>query len=126
MMNEQELGRAIARRLDAGATQLDAATLARLQTAREQALLKYPTTQPVLGLASSHANSGHHGWFASHRWWAPLFALLLGLTAIAYWQSEQPPAGETNEIDAELLSDDLPVHAYTNYILEGWIRHASQ
>lgn len=125
-MNDQELGRAIARSLDAGTMQLDTATFARLQMAREQALKKYPATQPVLGLVSSSSNSDHHGWFSDHRWWAPLLALLLGLMVIAYWQSAQSPAGDAGEVDTELLSDDLPVHAYTNYIIEGWIQHASQ
>ncbi|MEW6313517.1 MAG: DUF3619 family protein [Pseudomonadota bacterium] len=126
-MNEQDLAQKIGRRLDQDAANLDATTLSRLKALREEALAKYPATQAAYGLAANGGKlSHHHGRFGGMRLWAPLLALLLGLAAVMYWQATPRNVDNGSDIDSELLADDLPVHAYTNYIIEGWIRHASQ
>jgi hypothetical protein len=44
----------------------------------------------------------------------PLLALVIGLAGIAWWEDHQRTA-ELADIDAAMLSDDLPLNAYLDH-----------
>ena len=58
----------------------------------------------------------------------PMTALLLGLagTGAVYWQNLTRQANELAEIDAGLLSDDLPINAYLDNGLDSWLKRPHQ
>jgi hypothetical protein len=50
------------------------------------------------------------------------------LLMLFYWQSLQQQSGQANELaelDAEVLTDDLPVTAYLDQGFEVWLYHHS-
>jgi hypothetical protein len=55
----------------------------------------------------------------------PLALLLLGLLGIGYWQATSPPS-EVIEIDAALLTDELPINAYLDSGFEAWLKRSQQ
>lgn len=93
----------------------------RLRAARARALGK--RKMAVAQTASSLAVSGntatltfgneHLGWWGRVAAVIPLLALVFGLIAINFIQNENR-ANELAEIDAALLTDDLPPAAYTD------------
>ena len=124
---EDTFERRITGHLDRGADQIDAATRERLLAARERALLSYRATEPVPGFAwAGHATSqvtGHR--INSLRNAVALGAILLALTGLAVWIS----AGPTNEladVDAGLLTDELPINAYLDKGFDSWLKRGSR
>lgn len=53
----------------------------------------------------------------------PLALLLAGLVGIAYWEDMQRTA-ELADIDAAMLSDDLPLNAYLDHGFNAYLSHA--
>jgi hypothetical protein len=120
-MNEQQFGNKVRHLLNEG-LRLDAATSERLRAAREQALARQ-RPEPVRGLAWADNVLGTFGGWSgvSLRLVAPLAVLLIGLGSIYTWQQNQR-AKEVEEIDALLLTDDLPIDAYLDRGFQNWVK----
>jgi Protein of unknown function (DUF3619) len=55
----------------------------------------------------------------------PLVIVLLSLGGIIYWQSAKQN-NEVEDIDAHLLTGDLPINAYLDKDFDSWLRRSSQ
>jgi hypothetical protein len=123
-MNEQDLARRIARHLDSGTDQRPASVLYKLRAARETALER--AREPALThLGGGLLAAGADG----RRLVGPLAGVALMLVLLFYWhslQQQQGPANELAELDAEVLTDDLPVSAYLDQGFEVWLYHHSK
>lgn len=125
---EDDFARRITEHLDRGAGEIDAATRERLLAARERALLRHgETVSAVPGFAGEgHAMS----WISSHRFYVrnavALAAVLLALTGLAIWWSGASPSNELAEIDAGLLTDELPINAYLDKGFDSWLKRGSR
>jgi hypothetical protein len=115
------LGQLITARLSDAADDLPYDISERLRAARTRALVKRKVV--ATKTASSMAVSGgaasltfgneHLSWWNRIAAVLPLLALVLGLVAISAIQNDNR-ANELAEIDAALLTDDLPPNAYTD------------
>lgn len=122
-MNEREFGYQIKQQLDQ-ALDLDAATLNRLRLAREQALARQRVTAPAFALAWADAIAGRLSVNPATAGAALAgAALILALIGIQYWQ-RTPTAEEIAEIDAALLSSDLPINAYLDKSFDTWLKRS--
>ncbi|AYZ65863.1 DUF3619 family protein [Burkholderia multivorans] len=133
---ELEIALKVRRALDERAAALPAATTDRLAAARQAALARKkpePVTAPVFVPAFAGA-AGAYGPVVTParqpvslarrllRAW-PLALLLAGLVGIAYWEDMQRTA-ELADIDAAMLSDDLPLNAYLDHGFNAYLSHA--
>jgi hypothetical protein len=120
-MTEQDLARRIARHLDEGTDQLPPSVLYKLRAARETALER--AKEPALTHLGGGLLAGSAG---GRRLVGPLAGLVLLLLMVFYWQSLQQQSGQMNELaelDANVLTDDLPVTAYLDQGFEVWLYH---
>ncbi len=124
-MNEPQFGNKIRKVLTEG-TRLDDKTLERLKKARELALKHQLAERPATGLTWAGDVLGSFGGFAgvSFRLILPLAVLVGGLLAINGWQQKLRVA-EVEEIDALLLTDDLPLDAFLDKGFEAWLKKRS-
>jgi hypothetical protein len=125
-MNEQQTAYRIRQLLNRG-LDLDAGKLARLKAAREQALARQRVESPVFVLASWADNLiSRFGGTASivPRMLLPTAVLILGLIAINQWRESQV-AAEIEEIDAAVLTGDLPLDAYLDKGFDAWLKRSS-
>ena len=119
-MNEFQFGDKIRHILNQGLS-LDSRKAARLRAARELA------REPVGVLASAGVWAGNMvgdfgGWTGlSLRLLVPIAMLLIGFGAIYTWQQNQR-AAEVEEIDAQLLTGDLPIDAYLDRGFQNWLK----
>jgi hypothetical protein len=126
---QNRLGRALTVRLNEGAQQLPHEISERLKAARMQALSKRKVvTSQLASDLSIHGNAvalhmggEHRSFWNRFASFVPLLALVAGLLAIDVLQ-EQNRADELAEVDAELLTDDLPPEAFTD---PGFLRFLS-
>jgi len=103
----------------------------RLRAARERALEAHKPelqAQPALEVAAVSLTSalGRLGGLGglSLRVLLPVAVVIAGLFGIYAWQQEQR-AADVEEIDARLLTDDLPLDAYLDKGFEAWLKKRS-
>jgi uncharacterized iron-regulated membrane protein len=124
-MNEFQFGDKIRHILNQGLS-LDPRQAERLKAARELALAR-KRPEPVGALAWAGDAVGNFvgdfgGWTGlSLRLLAPLVMLLIGFGAIYTWQQNQR-AEELAEIDAQVLTGDLPIDAYLDRGFQNWLK----
>ncbi len=125
-MNETHFGNKIRHILNRGLHEgrLAPAAAERLRAARLRALERQRTGEaPALAWAGLLGRFG--GWSGvSLRLVAPLAALAIGVAAVYTWQQNQR-AAELEEIDAQLLTDDLPIDAYLDRGFQNWLKRSA-
>ena len=124
-MNEQHFAYKVRQHLNRGLHELSPKTLDRLASARQNALnhQKQTVSQSVLVAAGGLA----HHYFDSHKHFKQAIAallLLLGVVFSTYWIADQRIA-EISDIDSALLSDELPIGAFTDTGFDTWLNHTS-
>lgn len=119
-MNEDRFGEQIRQLLNQG-SDVDAATAERLRAARELALSRQrPEPAPVLRLAYNVLGS-FGGWGGlSLRLLLPAALFVAAVATLYTGQNEK--VLEAADIDAELLSDDLPIDAYLDRGFQDWLK----
>jgi hypothetical protein len=127
-MNEIKFANKIRQALNEG-SRVDARVAERLRAARERALLvRKAGREPAFAWARG-ATVGVVGGFGgfggfSLRVLLPTLLLVAGLISIYSLQQEQR-AADVEELDAQLLTDDLPIDAYLDRGFEAWLKKVS-
>ena len=119
-MNEQLFASKICHVLDR-ATHVDPSIAERLRVARERALdMRRLERSPALAWAGNVLGSSGDSslWL---RLVLPALLVVVSVVGIYTWQQNQRLA-EIEEIDAELLTDDLPIDAYLDRGFEAWLK----
>lgn len=119
---QDQFGRKLAARLSAGNADIPHDISERLRVARMQAVAKRKVVSVTTagGISSSGGAAVlHFGGNSGMGWWGrvastlPLLALAAGLLTIYVVQNEDR-TNELAEVDAALLTDDLPTAAFTD------------
>ena len=127
MNQEDELGTRIARLLDEGTDRLNADQRERLAHGRRLALSRQqartaPVPVPVpAGAFSRYTEQSVLG----VRYVIPFAALVLGLIGVVYVNTGGV-ASEIADIDAGLLTDELPISAFLDQGLDSWLKRSSR
>lgn len=118
-MNEQQIAQGIREALDESASRLPYRISHRLEQARLTALAHQRTSEvrvdtrqfALAGSASSE--SGRTLWWRLSVTLLPILALAAGLLVISVWNDTET-ADEIAEIDTAVLTDEVPLAAYTD------------
>jgi hypothetical protein len=109
---------------------LPAETTNRLAAARAQALARKKADAPVRAKSQQSQAFDVRSWF-SMQWVAraavvaPLLAMVAGMVGVYQYEREQRTA-ELAELDAAVLSDDLPLTAYTDHGFNAYLAQQQQ
>ena len=119
-MNEQQFGKKVRHLLNSATlgTQVER----RLVAAREAALAHQRAERaPALAWADNVLGR-FDGWGGlSLKVFLPIVLVAAALTGIYSWQQNQR-AAEVEELDAKLLTDDLPIDAYLDRGFQTWLK----
>ena len=101
---------------------LEKSHVERLRAARERALARQrPEPAPALAWADN-VLGGLGGWSGvSLRLVAPFAALAISVAALYTWQQNRV-ISDFEEIDAMLLTDELPIDAYLDRGFQNWLK----
>jgi hypothetical protein len=125
---EEEFGRKIKTYLDAAHQDLKSGTRYRLQQARAAALARIadPVRATELAVAGGgHAPGSDRPFYAQVRFWIGVALIALAAVGWQQWQAYEV-VQDAEEIDAQLLSSDLPIDAYLDRGFQVWLRTAAQ
>jgi hypothetical protein len=109
---------------------LPASTTDRLAAARAQALARKKADAPARA-KTRQGNTFDLGALFSMQWVAraavvaPLLAMVAGMVGVYQYEREQR-AAELAELDAAVLSDDLPLTAYTDHGFNAYLAQQQQ
>ena len=125
-MNEKLFGYRIKQTLNR-CLDFDAKTLGRLKSARLQALEKHDSVNRLWVLSPAGRITGlvWNPWNIAKQFFLPILILVLGLTAVHHWYQTQIQL-EIVEIDAEVLTGDLPLDAYLDRGFAAWLKRSSE
>jgi len=118
-MNENDFAKKLKPWLERGAAQVGEMQATRLKAARLRALDAYREPVRVMGLALSHGTVETINYSIVQR--ALLFlplVLLLGALAL---KSAAPPDNDLGELDAQLLTQELPPDAFLDQDFRSWL-----
>lgn len=130
-MNTDELNFAykVRHALNEQLDQLPASTTARLAAARQQALARKKAASPLRvarrWLVTTHGALTDSVWFARIGVALPLLALVFGLSNIYQYEQKRRIA-ELAELDAAVLSDELPLTAYLDHGFNAYLSQEQQ
>ena len=130
--NDKEIAGRIKTYLDAGTKELKSGTVYRLQQARAAALarLQEPMRSPEAALAGAGGTlGGARPFYAQVRFWigvALIAAAGFGWQQWQVYQAINEAIHEAEEIDAMLLSSELPIDAYLDRGFQAWLKTAGQ
>jgi hypothetical protein len=116
---ERQFGYRIRQILNQGTHELKPGVAHRLAAARQRALERH-SVEPALAWADNV--TGSIGWAGLTLRVLVPFAMLVACAGAAYtWQQNQR-AAEIEEVDALLLTDDLPIDAYLDRGFQNWLK----
>ncbi|HEX9185352.1 MAG TPA: DUF3619 family protein [Burkholderiales bacterium] len=120
-LNEPQFGNRIRHLLNQAAP-LDASVAAKLRDAREAALARQKP-ESAQGLAWAGSALARIGGLRglSLRFVMPVIILSIGFAGVYAWEQRQR-AAEVEELDALVLTGDLPIDAYLDRGFEAWLK----
>ncbi|MES2365112.1 MAG: DUF3619 family protein [Pseudomonadota bacterium] len=126
-MNEETFSKKLIQLVEEDVNNLPPEVVLRLRQSRERALAH--AQQHRTGSFGLSGNALHRAsWFSHHRVTsvAILIAVIMLLTTGLWQISFKQQSDDISQIDAALLTDDLPVHAYLDNSLVQWVKNPSQ
>jgi hypothetical protein len=127
MNQEDELATRIARLLDEDTDGLSADTRERLAHARKLALSRQQgrKVQALVPAWAGPVSRVTEQSVFGVRYVIPLAALILGLIGVVY-VNRSNLASDIADIDAGLLTDELPINAYLDQGFDSWLKRSSR
>ncbi|MCC7546859.1 MAG: DUF3619 family protein [Burkholderiales bacterium] len=125
-MNDEELGHKIASRLDESLNGLPPRVARRLALARAQAIARHADVTAGAADRTGSAAVQALSRIGSPRIMAPVFGLVVALVIMFYWQESRRVEmnyADNADLDAQMLTDELPVTAYLDQGFEIWLYH---
>ena len=131
--HDDDFAKKITLYLDAANRELKSGTLYRLQQARGAALARAQATRraPEMALAGTGGTTmaGPRPFYAQVRFWIGVVLIAVAALGWQQWQSYQTAyqaAKDAEEVDAQLLTSDLPIDAYLDRGFQVWLKSAGQ
>jgi hypothetical protein len=125
---ESETAKKITTYLDCGAASLRPGTVYRLQQARAAAVAALANPQRVPGLQMARALAGglgdggrRSGWTDVRLWVGVAVFVAVAGFGWQQWKAVQQ-VREYEELDAQILSSDLPIDAYLDRGFQNWLK----
>lgn len=129
MNDEREIAKKITGYLDRAAAELKSGTTYRLQVARREALAALAEPEraaefALAGVGGAGRSPGKRHILTDARVWIGVLLIVGGVLYLQYWQSMQK-VRDIEEMDAAILTSDLPIEAYLDRGFPAWLKHAT-
>lgn len=125
--NETDFARKIVSALDLGVSQLDADKLARIRASRQKAMSVYREPVTILGMVTvSGQTLNVSNWIRKPLFWLPILVLVGMLASYSLTRTDDNFDDAGGELDAQLLTGELPINAFLDKDFSTWVQESSQ
>ena len=124
-MNDEEFAKNIARSLNGGLARISDENLAKLRAGRQKAMEKYRAPIRILGLVTvSGQVLDVSSWARNPLFWVPAIAIAASI-AFATLNGADDGYDDVGEIDAKLLTGELPIDAFLDKDFGSWVKESA-
>lgn len=127
MDNEKDFAQKITRTLNWGLSRIEDDKLARVRAGRQKALAAYREPVTIFGLVTV---SGHtldvSNWIRKPLFWLPILAIVAAITTYGFSSADDIYDDVGGELDAQLLTGELPINAFLDKDFGSWVKESSQ
>lgn len=124
-MNEEEFGQKITRTLNWGLSRIEEDKLAKLRAGRRKAMDAYREPVTILGLVTvSGQTLNVSNWIRKPLFWLPILAVSAALVTYSL-NSGDDVYDDVGELDAKLLTGELPIDAFLDKDFASWVKESS-
>lgn len=124
-MNENDFSQKITRTLNWGLSHIEDDKLTKLRAGRQKAMEAYREPVTVFGLATiSGPNLNVSNWFRKPLVWLPVLAIAVAVISYS-WNATTDDGDDIAELDAKLLTGELPIDAFLDKDFASWVKESS-
>jgi Protein of unknown function (DUF3619) len=124
---DKDFAQKITRTLNWGLSRIEDEKLARIRAGRQKALSAYREPVSILGLVTV---SGHtldvSNWIRKPLFWLPILAVVAAVAAYTLSGTDDIYDETDGELDAQLLTGELPINAFLDKDFGSWVKESSQ
>ena len=123
---EKDFAQKITRTLNWGLSRIEADKLDRIRAGRQRALGAYREPVTILGLVTvSGQTLDISSWIRKPLFWLPILAVVAAVAAYTLSGTDDI-YDEAGELDAQLLTGELPINAFLDKDFGSWVKESSQ
>lgn len=130
MMNdnqEKDFAQKITRTLNWGLSRIEDDKLVRVRASRQRALAAYRNPVTILGLVTVSGQSlDMSSWIRKPLFWLPILAIVAAVSAYTLTGADDNYDDTVGELDAQLLTGELPIDAFLDKDFATWVQKSSQ
>ena len=127
MDNEKDFAQKISRTLNWGLSRIDEDKLARIRAGRQKALAAYREPVTILGMVTvSGQTLEMSNWIRKPLFWLPIMAIVAAVAGLALSGADDIYDEADGELDAQLLTGELPINAFLDKDFSSWVKESSQ
>jgi hypothetical protein len=113
--------------LNLGLSGIDEDKLARLRAGRQRAMAAYREPVTIMGLVTvSGQTLDISNWVRKPLFWLPILAIVLAVATYTFSTAEDIADEAGGELDAQLLTGELPINAFLDKDFGSWVQESSQ
>ena len=127
MDNEKDFAQKITRTLNWGLSRIEDDKLARIRAGRQKAMTAYREPVSILGLVTVSGQTLEiSNWIRKPLFWLPILAIVAALAAYSLSSADDIYDETGGELDAQLLTGELPINAFLDKDFGSWVKESSQ
>ncbi len=124
---EKDFAQKITRTLNWGLSRIEADKLDRIRAGRQRALAAYREPVTILGLVTvSGQTLDISTWIRKPLFWLPILAIVAAVAAYTLSGTDDIYDETGGELDAQLLTGELPINAFLDKDFGSWVKESSQ
>ena len=130
MMNtkqEADFAKKITSTLNWGLSRIDDDKLVRMRAGRQKAMAAYREPVSIMGLVTvSGQTLDMSNWIRKPLFWLPILAIVAAVGAYTFTRADDIYDETGGELDAQLLTGELPINAFLDKDFGSWVKESSQ
>ena len=130
MMNtkqEADFAKKITSTLNWGLSRIEDDKLTRIRAGRQKAMAAYREPVSIMGLVTvSGQTLDMSNWIKKPLFWLPILAIVAAVGAYTFTSADEIYDLTGGELDAQLLTGELPINAFLDKDFGSWVKESSQ
>ena len=124
---EKEFAQKMTRTLNWGLSRIEDDKLTRIRAARQNALSAYREPVTILGMVTvSGGTLDMSNWIRKPLFWLPILIVVAAVAGHTLTGSDDNSDETLGELDAQLLTGELPINAFLDKDFGSWVQESSQ
>lgn len=124
---EKDFAQKIAHTLNWGLTHIEEDKLVRIRASRQRAMAAYREPVSIFGMVTvSGQTLDFSSWIRRPLFWLPVLAIVATFAAYTLVGTDDIYDENSGELDAQLLTGELPINAFLDKDFGTWVQESSQ